>query len=588
MPQTSGLTYEQALKIGYKPKSDGLTLEQAQAVGFKPAEPSQSLVASRAAASRGEFEDVNRQSTAGTRLRESLIGVLEPFDLHNVPGLVNAIGKTFRDVNADATNVRDLEAINQEGQRNATEIGKGIVMTPINPVKNFVQGVAEGDYDKAAYGSGGMLSQTAPAVAGTAEMVAGGVNAAKAAVTNTAAKAADVLEESATKNYKTILDPTTKETKFVTQKVAPELAKRGVTAMTESRLKLKVGKAKMEAGAAIEKAWNRVADGDTFTKQPILDAIDGVKREFTVDNVEVLPSAIAKLDELRGIVDELGDEISPASLRKTRQILDKAIDDSKGFGGKDLKASSEIYAQKQVANILRSQISEKFPNIAQLNAEFKFWADVDDVLAAKTLRETNKSVTMRDLISGNAGAGTGAAIGASVAGAPGAVIGSAVGGLSGAALLRFMQSTAWRTLKAQSKLKIASFIEKGQFAEAAKMIPPSHQLTEGARPMPAPDLSGVTGVPASAAPATQQVRTGRLLNAGNPLAVPDNSGVTGVPAIAAPATQQVRTGRLLTAGKPLPAPTELPSGGFEMTVESPGRPPMNAYEELMQRKAPKK
>ncbi len=140
------------------------------------AEPSASLAESRQAASTGAFEDVNRQSTVGSRTREALINVLQPFDLHNVPGLVNALGSTFRDVNADAMNVRDLEGLNAQGQQNASGAASGLAMAPIQPVIDVVQGARTGDYDRMAGGAGGVLSQTVPAVAGGVEAIKAGVN----------------------------------------------------------------------------------------------------------------------------------------------------------------------------------------------------------------------------------------------------------------------------------------------------------------------------------------------------------------------------------------------------------------------------
>src|SRR5437667_8507529 len=47
-----------------------------------------SLFASRQQASAGEFEQNLPESTVKSRAREVAIGLLQPFDLHNVPDLV--------------------------------------------------------------------------------------------------------------------------------------------------------------------------------------------------------------------------------------------------------------------------------------------------------------------------------------------------------------------------------------------------------------------------------------------------------------------------------------------------------------------
>src|SRR5215831_2190150 len=110
------------------------------------------LLESRRAASRSEFEANQPESTFGTRAREAAIGVLEPLALQN---LVPSTASFLK---------RGVTAALTGNAREALDLAKGVVGGAIQPVRTFAQGLSEGDYDKAAYGAGGILSQTVPAV----------------------------------------------------------------------------------------------------------------------------------------------------------------------------------------------------------------------------------------------------------------------------------------------------------------------------------------------------------------------------------------------------------------------------------------
>lgn len=253
-----------------------------------------------------------------------------------------------------------------------------------------------------------------------------------------------------------VLAPTTKETKFLTGKVIPRLAEEKMVAATLPRLAEKVSKAKSAAGAEIDRAFANIPSGLKLKTKPITDAMDRAKQQFTVNNVEVLPAATAKLDELKTVIEQLGPSVPAESLRKTRQVWDMIVDMSGGFGGKDLKASSEVFAQKQAADAIRRQIGKVFPDIKALNAEFTFWSRVDDILQARIEREAGRSLSMTDLISG------GSAIGAAAAGANPLV-------LTLPLVVRAMQSTGWRTTSAAVKKTIAEAIDNGNFAAASAL-----------------------------------------------------------------------------------------------------------------------
>src|SRR6266850_3381070 len=119
--------------------------------------PSDTLLASRKAASASELEANLPESTIASRLRESRIGLLEPF----TAGSMLETGKAGVEALYDA--------LSGKGTGKGVELLKGMVTAPVRPVVNLYEGIKTGDYDKTVYGAGGFLSQTVPAVAGIAE-----------------------------------------------------------------------------------------------------------------------------------------------------------------------------------------------------------------------------------------------------------------------------------------------------------------------------------------------------------------------------------------------------------------------------------
>lgn len=164
-------TLEELLKMGATPvkpaaldsapigDKKSYTLDELQKMGAAPVSKplTRPLLESRKAASKSEFEANKPESTVGTRSREASIGVLEPFTAESL----RESGKTVLGF------IKDMFT--------GAPLSKALPLfeAPAAPVVNWAKGFHEGDYDKAAYGAGGMLSQTVPAIAGAVESVAG-------------------------------------------------------------------------------------------------------------------------------------------------------------------------------------------------------------------------------------------------------------------------------------------------------------------------------------------------------------------------------------------------------------------------------
>jgi hypothetical protein len=406
-----------------------------------------------------------------------------PEAITGIPGTLKAIGSAAYDaLTGNAKGVQDaVVGAVQSAAKPATVSLRGLGAAAF---PSTFQAPSREDFEGAARGAGAMLGSAELSNVVSAPPVQSAARAAGNAVADAAGKAApsiaESLRESAKGNWERVLGPTKERTKVLTEKVAGDLADRGVTALTEKSLKGKVQSMLQSAGQDVDKAWADLPEGAALPKQPILDAIDKVRGQFVADGVDVLPEATSKLADLRKIVDEFGDQIPADALRKTRQVWDMIVNKAGGYAGADLSATAKSFAQKQVANAIREEIGNAYPDIKTLNAEFNFWSNVDEVLSAKTLRERGRNLTMRDLVAG----GTGGTAGTVAAGP----IGGAIGGVLAPAVTRFMQSTAWRTTSAALKSKIANLIDKGKFAEAAETIPASRQL---------PAASGETVLPSS-------------------------------------------------------------------------------------------
>ncbi len=92
-------------------------------------------------------------STIASRAREAAIGILEPFTASSLLGAAKQAGSAIWNTVLHPADPRPL-----------LDLAKGMVMAPIEPVLNYGSAVASGDWDKAANASGGILSQTVPAV----------------------------------------------------------------------------------------------------------------------------------------------------------------------------------------------------------------------------------------------------------------------------------------------------------------------------------------------------------------------------------------------------------------------------------------
>lgn len=285
------------------------------------------------------------------------------------------------------------------------------------------------------------------------------------------------IANSATEDIEKVLSPTTKANKAITQKIAPELAKKGIIASSREGLLEKYQGNMQQAGEALEAGYQKLPDEAKFEVTNLLGNlnkkidelhINGVVPSASQDKVNALTKMTQDLANI-GLTDSPdGQQVfsSVDNVRKLRKILDDTVS-NKNFAISDLDNANKM-ARKELANSIREEFAKQYPDIAKLNRDFSFWAKASGVLEDAISRKTGQTGIVRK--------GLAAGIGA-------------VGGLSqghpflGAATTKlfsdFLESPAFHTASASIKSKIASMIESGDSAGLSRLIKGTVKVTPG-------------------------------------------------------------------------------------------------------------
>ena len=121
----------------------------------------QSLLDSRKAASTSEFNKNQPPEDAVSRFREARIATTEPFALQNILPVAKAGLKEL--FTSKKTDTEKVQAI--------WDLTKSMAHGVADPVVNYAKDAWSGDWNKAAYDSGQILTNTVPAVAGVVDTV---------------------------------------------------------------------------------------------------------------------------------------------------------------------------------------------------------------------------------------------------------------------------------------------------------------------------------------------------------------------------------------------------------------------------------
>jgi hypothetical protein len=324
--------------------------------------------------------------------------------------------------------------------------------------------IAEG---KTGYGIG----KGAALIAGT--LAPGAiVKAAKSAPVTAAREAtATALRGSAVKNLESVLHPTTRKTKFLSDtKVAPGLVEKGETAFTLKGLQNKAVKRVEALGKSIGDYWDAMPDNATAPANDIIrklrsetlgeHAIRSAKGKMIPKDAEAA-KAIRATEDLLKTLDQLSTvdangvkQIPVKKLREMRQYWDARAARAGRYSGTDLAAASEAEIKGRVADAIREEFAKADPSLNAINKEFSFWKDVEKVADETLLRKVGQRPSLLKSMSEDA---------ATIAGGASGGWFGAIGGKYAMRLWNEVSnSTAWNTISAAGKSKLADAIASGK------------------------------------------------------------------------------------------------------------------------------
>lgn len=300
----------------------------------------------------------------------------------------------------------------------------------------------------------------------------------------------NALRQSAAKDIESVLAPTTKANKITTQKIAPELAKRGITAPSRGALLEKASNAQETAGQALESAYEALPQDAKFEVSGLLNGLSNKINELTINgkipeaagsNLRALESVQRDLVNAGITIGEDGESLfsDVANVRKLRQIFDSG---KKTFAVSDLDAAKK-QAENTLANMIREEFGKQFPEIAKLNKDYSFWSKVSQVLGDTIQRKTGQSGIVKTVGREILGATVGAPSGHPIA---------------GAALVKVLgdviDSAGWKTASAALKSKLADALARANFTEANGIISKIIQGTGKVLQNPATTRAAIGGL----------------------------------------------------------------------------------------------
>jgi hypothetical protein len=330
-------------------------------------------------------------------------------------------------------------------------------MAPGGPVKGAAGMLAQGGKSAAIAAAQGETPRGAA--------LAGGFGAAGPLVASLGAKLGPALKEGAQRQMARVLGPTTKENKAITERVVPELLDRGFKGATRKSLHAQATFNLTKTGKALEVALDAVPKGTTVNTGPIVKHLDDAKQAFVVNGVEIDPTAVRRLDGLKETITQLGADVDYKSLRRVRQIYDQIVADARGFHGKTVAEGSTLDAQRELANAIRRELAKATPDVAKVNKEYSFWANVEKVLGDTLERTRSQSKPLGEQLI------RGAAVAGGLGGAASGTAGTAVPlAMVTASLNKLIRTPAWNTWSAVKKHQLAAHIASGRFDEAATLM----------------------------------------------------------------------------------------------------------------------
>lgn len=315
----------------------------------------------------------------------------------------------------------------------------------------------------ASVGEQGASGDVRGMIGGTTGLV-GGVFAPKVAKATTRvvapvkAAASARLEGAAVTQMQKALNPTRIDTKVKAARVAPEMLKRRIWNKDLETLEGRAANEADTAGQAVDRELS-LSSQQTADVQPLIAELERAKEPYigtTTTGGQVVnePARIKAVQKLQDTLTEYGDKVSVESMVKLRRGWDEIVNAARGFVQPDLKTNIKAWAAREGRSTLRDALARTVPDINEINAEYAFWQNIEDVAHATNERRVGQARNLTSTIAGVAGA---AAAEAAVPGS-GVVLGTAKGvagfKLAGA-LKKLVESPGYQMWSAVQKQRLA-------------------------------------------------------------------------------------------------------------------------------------
>lgn len=297
----------------------------------------------------------------------------------------------------------------------------------------------------------------------------GALQAAGMGVAKVAGAAAKPLVKSAGETIGKVFAPTKAADKAIVQKAIPRLLEEKPIALTRESLEKQLGNSARAAGNALDTALENIPPGTKLSTESVQGIVDSLnneaKRLTTTDihgNVKPIPGTsgiIGFYNDAAKFVENI--EPSFENVRKIRQTLDTLVDQNGKWNLTGAEGSiREI--QRDLANNLRTSLAQTGGKaFQQANKDYSFYKGLQTVIEHTNERQTGQVGHLTRRILTGAGA---------VVGAPGGLGGVVTGAETMNLLSRAVDSTAWRTVSAAMKSKIADYLAADQLEIVAPIL----------------------------------------------------------------------------------------------------------------------
>jgi hypothetical protein len=304
----------------------------------------------------------------------------------------------------------------------------------------------------------------------------GALSGAAGAVVETGAPyISGLLTKLAKSQYGKVLHPLGRKAKEVAEEHLEDIVESGygAAAPTKSALAAKFNKRVDQLGRQIGAKYQQL-DATTRTRlAPIYEDFNRwvTENAFTkggaVKDPAVLEAAFKRLDYLQDTLGPYFKTAKPSEVWEIRRALDKYVFRNGLTADESLEAASQV--RSGLANALRTQLNAQHPDLASLNNTFHLWRSAAELMNRNITNDIGKLQFARNAgIVGKFLMGATVVGGADVAARQGEFnpwetgAAAALGGLA-------FESTAWRTVSAVTKAKIAQLLIKGEGRAAARL-----------------------------------------------------------------------------------------------------------------------